>query len=45
MIALPYWTDPQRLAHTHVAVTGAGAIIAAAHYCLRQIRDAAGALQ
>ena len=44
-IELPYWSDPQRLAHTRAAVTDAGAIIAAAHYCVRQIRDAAGALQ
>jgi ribosomal protein S18 acetylase RimI-like enzyme len=44
-IELPYWSDPQRLAHTRVAVTDAGAIIAAAHYCVRQIRDAAGRLQ
>jgi ribosomal protein S18 acetylase RimI-like enzyme len=42
VIALPYWSDPQRIAHTRVAVTDAGVIIAAAHYCLRQIRDAAG---
>jgi GNAT superfamily N-acetyltransferase len=41
-IALPYWTDPQRHHHTRVAVDGSGAIVAAAHYCTRQIRDAAG---
>jgi ribosomal protein S18 acetylase RimI-like enzyme len=45
LIELPYWSDPQRLAHTKVAVTAAGAVIAAAHYCVRQIRDAAGKLQ
>jgi ribosomal protein S18 acetylase RimI-like enzyme len=45
LIELPYWSDPQRLAHTQVAVNDAGAIIAAAHYCVRQIRDAAGRLQ
>ena len=44
-IVLPYWSDPQRLAHTRVAVSNTGAIVAAAHYCLRQIRDAKGALQ
>jgi ribosomal protein S18 acetylase RimI-like enzyme len=44
-IALPYWADPQRLAHTRVAVTDAGVVIAAAHYCLRQIRDATGMFQ
>jgi GNAT superfamily N-acetyltransferase len=42
LLGLPYWSDPQRLAHTQVAVTDAGVIIAAAHYCVRQIRDAAG---
>jgi ribosomal protein S18 acetylase RimI-like enzyme len=44
-IALPYWADPQRIAHTWVAITGAGALVAAAHYCVRQIRDAEGILQ
>jgi hypothetical protein len=28
-----------------VTITDAGTIIAAAHYCVRQIRDAAGMLQ
>jgi len=32
VIGLSYWSDPQRLAHTYVVVTDAGAIIAAAHY-------------
>ncbi len=42
VIARPYWSDPQRIAHTRVAVTDAGVIIAAAHYCLRQVLIGSG---
>ena len=45
VIGLPYWSDPLRLAHTRVAVTDRGVIIAAAHSCVRQIRDATGVPQ
>jgi GNAT superfamily N-acetyltransferase len=45
VIGLPYWSDPLRLVHTRVAVTDAGVIVAAAHSCVRQIRDATGVPQ
>jgi GNAT superfamily N-acetyltransferase len=38
-------TDPQRLAHTHIAVTEDGEIVSAVHYFVRWIRDAEGMAQ
>lgn len=38
-------TDPERLAHTHVAVNEEGDIVSAVHYLVRWIRDAGGVAQ
>lgn len=38
-------TDPDRLAHTHIAVSEDGEILSAVHYFVRWIRDAAGTAQ